>query len=174
MSAQTMLQVYEIVPMPEEVENPMGFSPNDMVTLIKENPAYLAFTWVGIVWTLVKTIGFFAASIGMFKLVPGARTATVVLAVITLAFNIVNGFVTHQLITIPLIEQIAETADEQTVNAVRFGVKVGIWFQAIPLIYYGLMIFILTRRSVRGAFAPIDVQPEVPPETLQDNERNTQ
>ena len=112
-------------------------------------------------------------SIGMFKLQPGARTAAVVIGVITLAFNLVNGIVTHHIITKPMIEKITETADEQMVNAIQIGIKIGFAIQSIPLFYYLLMIFILTRRSVVGAFVPDNVQSEIHHPTLDDPERNT-
>jgi hypothetical protein len=129
-----------------------------MYAAMYSSPEYLTWTRIHMPIAGVLSALVLVAGIGLLRLRPWARTASIAYGVVMVVMACVSTFMFTKFALPTMLERAAGLSGSEAMV-----LKVAAYFTAcaspIGLIYPGLLIFFLTRTHVQAAFAP----PSLPP-----------
>jgi hypothetical protein len=134
-------------------------SNNPVIQLIHDSPDYAAWMKVSIVLGLLVSVAWLAAGIGLLKLMPWARTLSIICAMYSLVMVVVGGVVNYIYLIQPMLQQAQQKQGPESAGAIG-GAVGGMFGSCFGLIYPVLLIFMM-RPNVVAAFrgvAPSDGQ----------------
>ena len=130
-----------------------GAEDNPAVKLMEENAAFALYSDVMTVIGILATIAILAGSVAMLQLKPWGRLVTIGWGCYSFLAAVLGAAINHVVVMRPMAEQ---AATEQERIAMVIGGYFAIAFAGLFVIYYALMIGMLSRQKVRLAFEQHD------------------
>jgi len=125
---------------------------NPVVKLLHDSPAYAAWLKFSLVPGAVMCVVLLAAGIGLLKLKPWARKASIGYAIYAMIMVVVSTVVNYFLMMRPLLEQAQQKSGPEAAGAIggAIGGTIGGCF---GLVYPVLLLIFMMRANVKSAFA---------------------
>jgi hypothetical protein len=129
----------------------MANSGNPIIKLIHDNPAYAAWLKVSIVFGLAGCVASLAAGIGLLKLLPWARTLSIVYAIYAIVMNIVGSVANYHFVVQPMLAQAHSSSGPDAAGAMG-GAIGGMLGGCFGMIYPILLLVFMLKADVKDAF----------------------
>ena len=131
---------------------------NPVIKIIHDNPAYAAWLKISIVLGLAGCGVLLAAGIGLLKLLPWARTLSIVYAIYAMVMSIIGSVVNYFMLTQPMLAE-AHGKSGAEAGAAIGGAIGGMLGGCFGLIYPVLLLIFMMRANVKAAFGLLPPTP---------------
>jgi len=136
---------------------------NPMMEQLEKSPALKSWTLISLCLGAVASAVMLAGGIGLLRSLRWGRLLSVGVSIYGLISQIVGIMVGALYVWTPLLSQL-DTAEGPMVFGIWAGVIVGMLGACLGFVYYGLMLYYMTRPVVKAAFEPdFDVKRFVTP-----------
>lgn len=124
---------------------------NPAMQAMSENEVFVAYQNVMLFVSIGVSIVVIAASIAMLQMKPWGRVVTILWGVYSIIFTIAGAVLQHVWVFKPMMQEVTE---EPMKLGLQIGIIAGYIFAALFVVYYILMIAMLSRTKVKEAFEP--------------------
>jgi len=141
--------------------NPL-FRQNPALDLMRDNRAYMMFMKVGVVLGGIVTVILIAAGIGLLRMKPWARQASINYAIYSVVMGLVGMVVNYFLLVQPLMEKAQQLQGPEDAGAMG-GAIGGMFGGCFGQIYPIILLIFMCQKNVKQAFQQQDVFLDVSP-----------
>jgi hypothetical protein len=137
---------------------PQANANNPVIQIIHDSPAYAAWLKLSIALGAVVCVVLLAAGIGLLRLRPWARMASIIYAIYAILMGLVGMVVNYYFLVQPMLAQAQQKQGAEAAGAIG-GAIGGCIGGCFGLIYPILLLIFMTRANVVAAFRPTSGQP---------------
>jgi hypothetical protein len=135
-----------------------GNTTNPVIQIMHNSPGYATWLKASIVFGAVACAALLAAGIGLLKLLPWARTVSMVYAVFAIVMNVVGTVVNYFCLLQPMLAQAHDKSGPEAAAALG-GAIGGMIGGCFGMIYPVLLFIFMLRANVKVAFGVLPPTP---------------
>ncbi len=140
-----------------------GGAANPVLTLMRDNSAYAAWTKISLPLGILSCVALMAAGIGLLWLKPWGRKLSIGYAIYAILFGILGTVINFMFLIRPMLEEAARNKQgPEAASAIGGAIGGGVG-GCLGIVYPILLLIFMTRPKLVAAFCPDTGPPVIPP-----------